>query len=770
MSSTIFKLRYLMVFAIILFPLITWEYAWADINAWSASGGPGGTIMAIVIHPVNNSILFAGSVSGKGVYCSNNAGERWNTLEGSEIINNSIRKIAINPAGPDTIFVSTVLGMYVSRDNGLNWDLMIPPGNQNDDFRGLLVHPHYPNIIFAGSAFGQRIKSIDGGRNWYEINTAGRTVGVDDICDDPNNDSILYFVSGSMRVGLGVWKTTDMGENWFTIQNNMDSSGTGEAIVVDKTNSAVLYVAKTSLESSSNQCVYKSSDFGNTWQGITPPALQARSVKDIDIWPFDHNIIFICSRYEGVFKSTDGGSNWLPKNNGLHIKTVKTIEIDGISGTIFLGTYDDGIYKSIDCGESWLKISQGINLSSFWDLAFSPSTETEIYAIGKVCYRSVDSGSTWSNIDIVIRPIQEITKLEIDKFRPSYIYVSTIHALTGFSFNDAGFMISTDAGATWEYRGTGLPGNLDYWDMAISYTDSGAGRIFLASDSGLYYSDNLGQSWSVCQNDLPTDEFYYKIAMASSNDSVIAVGNYICTIYLSNDLGASWSTAAALPGSGTLRELQFDPANADIIYVSNEYEGFFKTTDRGLNWINITNNIPSHEYLSIGGLAINPQNPQNLLVCSNPDGVFQSHDGGNSWETLNEGIDTSILAGQLAFYPADTSKIIFASANRSIWSMYRTSGGVGEENSMLPDRFSLTSYPNPFNQTTLIQYNSPNNTFVYLDIYDIMGRKVERLIEANQSAGEYQVRWNAADISSGIYFARLQNGRDSETIKLTLLK
>lgn len=498
--------------------------------------------------------------------------------------------------------------------------------------------------------------------------------------------------------------------------------------------------------------------------------MQARSVKDLDIWPIEHNIIFICSRYEGVFKSTDGGSNWLPQNNGLHVKTIKTIEIDSISGTIFLGTYDDGIYKSIDCGESWLKISQGINQSSFWDLAFSPSTEPDIYAIGKVCYKSVDSGSTWSNIDIGIRPIQEITTLEIDKFRPFNIYLSTIHALTGFLFNDAGFMISTDTGASWEYRGTGLPGNLDYWDMAISYTDSEAGRIFLASDSGLYYSDNLGQSWAVCQNGLPTDEFYYKVAVATTNDSVIAVGSYNCSIYLSTDRGESWSTATEIPGSGYLQRLVFDPTNENVIYVSNDYEGLFKTTDRGLSWINITNNIPPQEYLSIGGLAINPRNPQNLLVCSNPDGVFQSHDGGNSWETLNEGLDTSIIAGQLGFYPADTGKIIFASANRSIWSMYRTSGELGEDNSTLPYKFSLTSYPNPFNQTTIIQYNSPNNTFVYLDIYDIMGRKIQRLIEANQSAGEHQVLWNVADISSGIYFARLQNSHDSKTIKVTILK
>jgi hypothetical protein len=70
----------------------------------------------------------------------------------------------------------------------------------------------------------------------------------------------------------------------------------------------------------------------------------------------------------------------------------------------------------------------------------------------------------------------------------------------------------------------------------------------------------------------------------------------------------------------------------------------------------------------------------------------------------------------------------------------------------------------------LIQYNLPYNTFVNLDIYDIMGRKIQRLIGANQSVGAYQVQWNAAGISSGIYFVKLRAGEISRNIKLTLLR
>jgi photosystem II stability/assembly factor-like uncharacterized protein len=745
-------------------------FAHAEENRWTNQGPGGAVVMNIAINPINRNMIYVGVVGGNLVYGSIDSGVTWTAVSRPGTMSNTAQVLAVHPNAPETIYVATMHGIFKTENRGMEWSVISPPGYPYNDYGGFLMHPTHPNVLYTANNFGSRYKSIDGGRNWYEFNTSGRIVAIEDFAVDPNNDSILYFTSGSMRFGLGVWKSTDMGENWFVIQNNMDSAGTGESVVVDPHDSNIIYVTKNAYDAPNNHCVYKSADAGTTWQGITPPTLTLRYVPDIDILPSNHNVLFICSNKEGVFKSEDAGLTWRHVNDGLQTLSTKTIEIDSVLGIIYLGTIYDGIYKSTDEGESWQKISQGINLSTFWGLAFSPSPNTDINPVGKVCYQSSDSGRTWSYFAVGIPPIQEVSSLEIDRVISSQFYIATIHALTGFPFNDAGFFFSADTGTNWEYRGSGLPGNLDYWDMAISYIDSEARRIFLASDSGLYYSDNLGQNWSVCQNGLPVNDFYYKVGAALSNDSVIAAGNYDCVIYISSDRGESWLATSAVPGAGYLRELVFDPTNENILYVSNESAGLFKSTNRGASWANITNNIPPHQYLSIGGLAINPENPQNLMVCSRPDGVFQSHNGGDSWETLNEGIDTSISAGQLAFFPGDTSKIIFASANRSIWSIYRTSGGIGDGNSTLPDNFSLTCYPNPFNQSVLIQYNLPYNTLINLDIYDIMGRKIQRLIGASQSAGAYHIYWNADDVSSGIYLARLQADGISKIIKLTLLK
>ena len=89
----------------------------------------------------------------------------------------------------------------------------------------------------------------------------------------------------------------------------------------------------------------------------------------------------------------------------------------------------------------------------------------------------------------------------------------------------------------------------------------------------------------------------------------------------------------------------------------------------------------------------------------------------------------------------------------------------------MPTSFELRqNYPNPFNPATSLKYALPEAAHVRVFIYDILGRRVETLIDKNQQAGYYEITWNASDKTSGIYFARLETEEFSETIKMILLK
>jgi len=89
----------------------------------------------------------------------------------------------------------------------------------------------------------------------------------------------------------------------------------------------------------------------------------------------------------------------------------------------------------------------------------------------------------------------------------------------------------------------------------------------------------------------------------------------------------------------------------------------------------------------------------------------------------------------------------------------------------VPDRFMLAqNYPNPFNTITIISYDLHEPLLVVLNVYDLLGRKVEMLVNTEQSAGRHQIIWNADDHSSGVYFYKLQAGEYSEIKKMLLLK
>jgi len=89
----------------------------------------------------------------------------------------------------------------------------------------------------------------------------------------------------------------------------------------------------------------------------------------------------------------------------------------------------------------------------------------------------------------------------------------------------------------------------------------------------------------------------------------------------------------------------------------------------------------------------------------------------------------------------------------------------------IPRQYNLhQNYPNPFNSETKITYELPEQTQVKLIVYDILGRKVDMLVNEEKPAGIYQTTWNAYGMASGVYFYKLEGGSYSETKKMILLR
>jgi len=108
--------------------------------------------------------------------------------------------------------------------------------------------------------------------------------------------------------------------------------------------------------------------------------------------------------------------------------------------------------------------------------------------------------------------------------------------------------------------------------------------------------------------------------------------------------------------------------------------------------------------------------------------------------------------------------------------------GVILPDESLPIEFALLqNYPNPFNPTTTVRYDLPTHSHVSLKIYDLLGREVKTLVDAQQDVGRYAVTWDGTtssghSVSSGVYIYRLQTSPDNggaafvRTMKMMLLK
>jgi hypothetical protein len=135
---------------------------------------------------------------------------------------------------------------------------------------------------------------------------------------------------------------------------------------------------------------------------------------------------------------------------------------------------------------------------------------------------------------------------------------------------------------------------------------------------------------------------------------------------------------------------------------------------------------------------------------------------------------TYTLTVQRLGYESESRQIVVGTANQDTVNFYLDTMnviGIVNINTNVPDNFSLSqNYPNPFNPATKITFAIKRTGFTELTVYDMLGRTVETLVSESLKPGEYEVSFNAARLTSGVYFYRLNTGGFSETRKMVLVK
>ncbi len=93
-----------------------------------------------------------------------------------------------------------------------------------------------------------------------------------------------------------------------------------------------------------------------------------------------------------------------------------------------------------------------------------------------------------------------------------------------------------------------------------------------------------------------------------------------------------------------------------------------------------------------------------------------------------------------------------------------------EEGKLNPGKYEITNYPNPFNPNTTIKYSLPEAAKVKIDVFNILGIKVQTLVDETKSAGKYTVDFRAGNLVSGVYLCRIQTRNFTKITKMILMK
>ena len=687
----------------------------SPISPWQrANPGGGGAFTAVAAGPTG-IILAASDLSG--AYRSLDGGQTWDVIGSFRgLTSTHIVGVGFDPSDPEIIFLGVEGGIFRSANGGETFSQVLADGYVS----AVAVSPANPQIVYAAwhSAWnvsdGRIYQSADNGQSWQPVSgpTLPGSLSILKLQLDPGDPETLYLLAGEARFTCGpavAYRSVDGGATWAQI-----GGGLGQImdLALDETAPNTIFLTTYGdVWDEGYNCIgddpgggylYQSDDYGDTWTRLTNTQRNALIWLDNDddlairlidldgreLWESpdgaDWTLVSDVSEWDGGWP-VDGftyGSSFNGDAMTIGVDMSDPDALFWVDSQFVYGTRDDGrtfanLYTNELSPGHWQ--SRGIDNIVTFDLAVSPADSGLVYlAMPDVgCFRSEDGGVSWQNCNDAAYTGTwagnggNVMTVAADPARAGVVWLTQAEEIE----MPHTLLRSDDGGATWAAAGSGLPAGGVPAGLSVDGNSPADNRtLFITWGGNVFRSGDDGRAWSqvlACGG--------CRYTAVSPHDGAVVFAGGEAGLWRSTDGGANWTEVGPPEMRGGMggefwdkywegvAAIAFDPVDAERLYaaVFGADRGLYRSDDGGDSWTRIL----ADDFLR--DTAVSPADPQTIYAGSagaiysggyEPDsqGFLVSRDGGQSWQTANEGLAWPFV-NVITLSPADPDTIFIGS-------------------------------------------------------------------------------------------------------------
>lgn len=552
------------------------------------------------------------------------------------------------------------------------------------------VDPTDANTVYIGGDIEGVFKTTDGGAHWTSINgnlvhseVSPGIYGIQELVLDPSNPTTLYSATWT-----GLFRSTTSGGNWQLIYPDTLGEETPPVsyVAVDPEDSFYLIagIGDANLEDAGAGTVIISWDGGESWEEVALPGSGSAIVHSIQIISTSNaeSRTVLVATDEGLYRSTDGGYIYTASNTGLPHTNVRrlreVVNAGGTTSTIYLSIYSEG------------------------DPATPPS-------IGYGLYKSIDEGQSWTSINGNLPKIDpddgeslyHYWKYAVNPDNQNVIYAGTRN---DYAYTDLGVYKTVDGGVNWNRVDGTLPQgwlNDSWWnDRSVSLLELAPSdpSILYRGYVEMYSSSDAGATW---QNRFTSESggAYTGNGLELMVSFDFDWGDAVDLVYIGYDDMGLWKSEDGGTSFSPLdpsqdyaydcaHSLVVDPANGDLYLGRSQ-----GTNDEEYDYANgilqkSTNGGDSFTQIGAGQvnegqpvLLLDPTSPTNartLYAAMYGQGIYRSEDSGANWSYVSTGLaDDAAFVWDIAMDPNDANTLYAAINTRAALSggVYKSTNG-----------------------------------------------------------------------------------------------